>query len=143
MQHNENHIEIENKIDRHEINEIRFMKKTIELHRQLWNYIADETEKQKRVVLKSDAFKHFGWSLDVYAFCWCCEYVKNYSSLHPCSKRCPIKWPGGHCCDDRSPFSDWDACLKRYYTWHDTRDEVIKEAAKAAREIANLPAKED
>lgn len=107
----------------------------IRRHRLMWNWIADETEKQERIITKEDAFEHFNWS-EISMNCWCCEY----DDLHRdgCHS-CPIYWKGGHtivapCCNKETAFSKWvDARVT---------DNII-DAVKYAREIANLPEREN
>lgn len=116
--------------------------KAIELHRQLWNYIADESERTGKIVSKSDAFYHFGWGYNVQALCWCCQYCD-----FGCGK-CPIEWPDGSCiATDTSLFNKWRYAKERIYMCLEN-DEVdykkyLKRYIKYAREIANLPERKD
>lgn len=112
--------------------------KTIELHRKLWNYIADESEKQGRIIEKIDAFDHFGWDKYISFYCWCCEYDDQHNQ--DCSS-CPIKWPGGRCTMPESPYTIYRNCNYDFLFWHDKNKENVEKAVKAAREIANLPEK--
>lgn len=110
--------------------------KAIELHRLLWNYIADESERTGTMILKSDAFEHFEWP-NVKALCWCCKYCD-----FKCSK-CPIEWPQESCVNEDSPFNKWRNAKERIYMCS-ADDEVryqkyLKLYIKYAREIANLP----
>lgn len=124
--------------------------KAIELHRKMWNWIADETEKQGRIVSKVEAFAHFYWPDDIYAHCWCCEYDEqkinsefNISVFyrHRCYF-CPIIWRSKYitCISIDSPFHYWDNIYEKgdKADWYDVQD-----AIKYAREIANLPERKD
>lgn len=102
----------------------------VERHHQLWSWIAEETLKKKRCVTKAEAFIYFGWPR-VYASCWCCEYTKLHGR-RSCDA-CPIDWsPSGvtHC---YRLFNDWLSAV----SYMDYR-----KAANAAKQIAELPAKE-
>lgn len=93
----------------------------IKRHRMLWNWIADETLRQKRFVTKWEAFAHFGWP-DILNHCWCCEYSGAGCNL------CLVDWGTGYGCEiNGSP----------YLLWHNSRS--YEDTAKYAREIANLP----
>lgn len=102
-------------------------------HRKMWNWIADETLKQKRKVEKSEHFKAHGITDVPLRECYCCEYVRC-SSRQDCP-RCPIDWGGdyGECThknrggDRKGLFSLW-RCEPNY----------IK-AAELAKQIAELP----
>lgn len=126
----------------------------IRRHRLMWNWLADEAEKGK-VVVKKDAFKHFGWNTsEALSKCWCCEWVyiewqRSKHSFAPCA-HCILDWSNGEnevckatcteiitCDDDTKPglYKEW------YFA---TRQEVnLSEASKFARIIANLPEKKE
>ena len=92
-------------------------------HRKMWNWIADETLKQKKRVEKKEYFNFFGIALEdtPKKFCYCCEFADFICY------RCPIDWsPKRDCCDD-GLFAKWLHC-KDY-----------KEASILARQIAELP----
>ena len=72
-------------------------RKYLEMHRKLWNYIADEGAKKRRCISKEEAFKHFGWSCSIESYCWACEYYawkRRYdpNRYHCCSEDCLIDW---------------------------------------------------
>lgn len=117
----------------------------LKLHRKLWNWIADETERTHKCVDKWDAFNHFGWNC-ISGTCWCCMYVRWKRKYQPsetgCENLCLVDWGTiestgeNMCCvfNDRfgeeSAFEYWEArCC----------DGDWKKAAQAARIIANLP----
>lgn len=126
----------------------------VKRHREMWNWIADETEKQNRVVIEEEAFAHFGWPLNATYKCWCCSYSlqkinKNYIGAFPdlLGSRCvycPIGWPSGRCMNEDSPYCKWsDFAEKAYENGNNLDENLIKQVAKLAREIADLPIKED
>lgn len=108
-------------------------------HRKMWNWIADETERQKRVVLKIDYFFMHGFSREntPASLCYCCEYDRPRSDS---CKECPIDWGSDssfvmcecrhHLGDKQGFFAKWDIA---------SRENKWKAAAKYARIIANLP----
>lgn len=98
-------------------------------HRKMWNWIADEIEKQKicKVIatLKRDYFiLKYNEPFD--AYCFLCLYVKQ---RHVGCNECPIKWEGG-CCINKKETGIYDRCIKSG-TW--------QEQSALARQIANLP----
>ena len=106
-------------------------KQAVKEHRKMWNWIADETERQKRKVSKEDYFNAHPEYEIPFCKCFCCEYdLKN--GIGNCVK-CPIKWSGarniGICCciENAASYNKW------FYSM------AWKDAAKYAREIANLP----
>lgn len=116
----------------------------IENHRKMWNWIADELEKGNGdkylhiVDIKVEYFVKHNIKLKnrPFANCFCCEYTGSNNGQFNCGD-CPLKWPNGGTC-----FGDginglyiraWDACVNDNYA----------EAAKLARQIANLPERED
>lgn len=113
-------------------------KRAIEEHRKMWNWIADETEKRNKIITKEDYFaEHSGLRICGYVpniNCWCCEYVIFNSSG---CKSCPILWllddkyKYATCTDEQSPFHKWAESIS------------IMVRAHYAREIANLPERED
>lgn len=128
--------------------------KAIELHRKLWNWIADETEKQKRFLTKYEAFMHFGWSRDVDGLEWLCEYAEQNRSkgaIGTDCRKCPLKFPetektiDGCClCSDESAYMKWrKLVVNATYFQKPMTEKDIEMAAKYAREFANAPIKED
>ena len=80
---------------------------TIAEHRKMWRWIADETKKRGRRVLKDEYFEAMNIPSEniPQAKCYCCEYDDGH-----CSK-CPIEWDGdfGMCCnsDEQGLFEQW------------------------------------
>ena len=106
-------------------------------HRKMWNWIADETERLERVVLKPEYFKEHNISHNDFPvhFCYCCDFDSQSLSLPLCSA-CPINWGVDTeikaCCNKKSSYKKWVTVVKHY-------SDDWKSAAKLAREIANLP----
>ena len=103
--------------------------RTIREHRKLWNWIADETLKQRRRVMKEEYFEVHKEEYPIipHEECWCCEYSRE----DDCSD-CPIDW--GKDKDKfigctHSLYRDWVTCCTNEY---------IK-ASQIARQIAELP----
>lgn len=118
----------------------------IENHRKMWNWIADETEKRRELVNKSDYFEENDIIM-CHLFCFCCQYAKDNSDatrlgveIRDC-KICPIDW--GVQVDDY----DKHQCIKHntpYDWWVEANSfEEWKFAAKYARQIANLPVRRE
>lgn len=114
----------------------------IKNHREMWNWIADKIEKEEMVLnvyeLKKQYCKQFRkfWTRN---FCFLCGYASDYG----CSK-CPVKWPSTadeYMCEDNGKGGDglWIEC----YDMHDKGYTDWQKQAKLARQIANLPEKED
>ena len=94
-------------------------------HRMMWNWIAETTRKEQRLVDKDEAFDHFDWPY-VDNMCWCCAYTGKCNR----DNSCPISWPGGTCISKNSPFSAWSCTF--------LRGDYLR-AADLAEQIANLP----
>lgn len=101
-------------------------------HRKLWNWLADESLKQKRKVIKEEYFTEFSDDYDDIPIsnCWCCEYAKASC------KKCPIRWDGTNQTRCRNLSSP-------YRKWLGTPNNDYEMAAKLARKIANLPERKD
>ena len=94
-------------------------------HHKMWNWIADETEKLKRKVIKYEYFDTMRIHDIPLNECYCCEFNRRSNSYH-CANNCIINWGKNLGCTD-SCFSEW----ANTYDW--------KKAARLARIIANLP----
>ena len=118
----------------------------IENHKKMWNWIADETLNRKKTVTKSDYFKENNIE-ECYNYCFCCQYATDNSDITQLGLEmkncmiCPIDWckiVGNYdecqCFEHNTPYDWWiDACdLKEW-----------KIAAKYARQIANLPLRQE
>ena len=127
-------------------------------HRLLWNYIADEILEQEKVPwnYKEEAFEHFGWHNGViFNYCWACYYCKmkdfemidteNTNRWINCHN-CLFDWHGrgdeswdeeySNACDEGT------ALYSRFYELKTTNGDW-KETARLAREIANMPVREN
>lgn len=103
----------------------------IKLHRKLWRWIADETERRKEIVKKSDyplfERKIIRWN------CWCCEYAKEEC------KNCPIEWAKKEH-NDHLGLEMIRCTDGEYRKWYKATERGDwKEAAHWARVIAELP----
>ena len=107
----------------------------IENHRKMWNWIADESLRQKRCVDKDEAFKHFGWEY-IPKQCWCCEYASakiNCAYFNKCTY-CPLIW--GNDISKSCTFSE-------FFKWQYAFDiDDLETAVEYARKIAELPERE-
>lgn len=106
----------------------------IEEHRKMWNWIANETLKRKRVITKKDYLYRYP-DLDLENECFLCEYVFN--NMNCDCDYCPVTWrnsddSGKYCCST-------DALYLKFTIARDNNDH--KEAAIIARKIAELPSR--
>lgn len=95
----------------------------IQKHRDMWNWISQQTKKRKHKVSKLDYFNENRRSTEKipYCFCYCCDYAHGQ-----CGK-CPVVWPNKSACID-TLYSDWCNCK---FNW--------RKAACLAKKIACLP----
>lgn len=108
-------------------------------HRKMWNWIADETERIKRSVDKTEYFIANGIRPNERPahLCYCCQYDVQQYHLPMCAA-CPIDWG----CYE---ISACDYPNAAYYKWKENARIGSKEwriAAYYARAIANLPERE-
>lgn len=89
----------------------------IKRHRMMWKWLSEESLKHKRVIIKQEAFEHFGWDENEIAHCcWCCEYaeqhIKRPNRENPCN-HCPLEWPNGGCTNsnDNGYYDEWFKCV--------------------------------
>lgn len=111
-------------------------REAVEKHRILWNTIAkmidDGVEYDVTTLYKMDAIIIMG-DIGIKSDCYCCEYAKCKNPPWDVNcKKCPIVWKYEHCLDGE--YGDF-----RQAVFH--RDYPL--AAEIAREIANLPERED
>ena len=113
-------------------------KAAIQMTRDMWNWIADETEKRQRIVLKIEYFIE-NKIPSVFCDCFLCEYALEEKGMR-CVDKCPLNFGGTmkYACEYvlDSPYRDWktEAYVLVPGNW--------KRAAKYARRIANLPERE-
>lgn len=107
----------------------------IELHRKLWNYIADETERTKRCISKLTAMQQLGVNPDSVAnCCFCCEYASQFDWPLTICAGCPIEWPKLY------TYGETRCSCSYYASWtHAYCSEEYAAAARFARIIAELP----
>ncbi len=99
-------------------------------HRKMWNWIADETLKQKRKVDKIDYFERHRVEVPCNE-CYCCEYGYGDDNCPDC----PIEWGGEYgTCNDRVEEFDNKGL---YALWYNEFD--YSRAAELAKQIAELP----
>lgn len=120
----------------------------LRLHRKLWNWIADETERTHKCVDKWDAFKHFGWNVSIDSQCWACRYMRWRRKYDPfvenCYDHCLLDWGVNErtgkkvACIDNDIYNQTIYEIWRHYAYRYDWER----AAKAARIIANLPERE-
>lgn len=122
----------------------------IKRHRLMWNWIAEETLKRNDIITEEDAIEHFNWVF-VSAHSWCCDYaltkLRKVRLQGPFNGSkclfCPINWgeKNSFCMNISSPFRAWTRIVDKFCygegDWYD-----IQDAAKYAKEIANLPERE-
>ena len=107
-------------------------------HRKMWNWIADECEAGRRVS-KENYFEENGITEKVQQNCWCCQYDSQF--FDNC-QFCPCYWgTDGYdriqeCGASGSPFF-------HFYCEFGKSDPDLTRLAFFAREIANLPERED
>lgn len=103
----------------------------IEGHRKMWNWIADEIERRKRVCIIIDLKMQYCGDNDLALKngCFCCEYNdRDYQCV-----KCPLDWgKGKHCATDKHSLY---TRVVHADTW--------QEQADLARQIANLPERKD
>lgn len=109
-------------------------------HRKMWNWIADRIEEEKRDQyiegLKEEYCDREGFD-DIENYCFCCEYTKTRCICD----YCPIEWESeveDFMCLDR--YEEYD-CEGLYLLCRNESD--WREKAKLARQIANLPERQD
>lgn len=133
----------------------------IQEHRKMWNWIADRLENGdaydiadlKEYYLEGSIYR----KEDIINNCFCCHYAEGNCD------NCPLKWGTedkvtGYFCEDGIDvynfFNDRFGCIPDkinsnfnsglwYIAYELSQDGYYKEAAVTAREIANLPEKEE
>ena len=143
-------------------------KQAIAEHRKMWNWIADKTMETRTPIEKKDYVnQHDIDKIQGYEqfkesnLCFCCLYAENkfrrinknweediYINSFPC-QYCPLDWDSTnyeYMCEYRKSGLDglhasWFNEIIKYQTNQNEFD--YKKASKIAREIANLPKKEN
>ena len=103
-------------------------------HRKMWNWIADETEKSKKIVGKSAYFRKTAPNdMGILHDCYCCRYdISNIPDRTFRCRYCPIDWGN----NTRHQFM-CQGFNGLYTKWCTSTD--WEKSAKLARQIANLP----
>ena len=123
-------------------------------HRLLWNYVADQILEQEKVLwnCQRKAFEHFGWNVpigSIFNCCWGC-YYNSMKCLEMVDDPKHIKESEVNTC----PYClfNWTSDENNFCSKHNTlfdrfmRSKLVdnwEEAARIAREIANMPVRED
>lgn len=118
--------------------------KAIELHRNMWNWIADRIEKLK-IVVNIYYYKKEYCDINKYYFilhkCFCCEYASRKCYVGYMCQMCPLDWESKTnymMCENAESENDYKGlyalCCKA---------ESWQEQAALARQIANLPERTD
>lgn len=104
-------------------------------HRELWNWIANETEREHRCVYK-DENPEVRIS-NLICDCWLCEYAAQESEFEYKCDKCPVNWGKYETC--------WTPTYEGLFDLYERcfREEQWQYAAKIAREIATLPEKRE
>lgn len=129
------------------------IKECQEKHKKLWNWIADETERTGKIIHKRDYFTEMGIQKNPRHNCWACAYDRERLEdwTLACTK-CPIDWKKYHnwpfrhtFCEigETSPYRKWLIMVVSNDDNIELEEETVKELVRLAREIANLPFKED
>ena len=123
-------------------------------HRLLWNYVADQILEQEKVLwnCQRKACEHFGWYVpigSIFNCCWGC-YYNSMKCLEMVDDPKHIKESEVNTC----PYClfNWTSDENNFCSKHNTlfdrfmRSKLVdnwEEAARIAREIANMPVRED
>lgn len=121
-------------------------------HRKIWRWIAEQTEKQKRVVDKIEYLRQFKPPKIKYRYypsnlCFCCEYGEDtlielgyeLNTKNMC-KLCPIDWGSSY--QKLMCVNKTDGSKNIYELWANLSDEDWQQATKLAKQIAELPERE-
>lgn len=102
-------------------------REAIEKHRELWNMIADKTEKEQKYVSKTSSgyFDDYSEADVPLNHCFCCEFDESIKSDVDCSM-CPIWWSNGNRCNE-AEYKNWEGANS------------VEESEIYARIIAELP----
>lgn len=108
----------------------------IDGHRKMWNWIADETEKRRKVVTKRAYFEELQVPVPIRG-CYCCDYANDRCS------NCPIQWTLSNDGPDNALFY-CRSTTAEFEAWFDAKNRKDwQEAAKWARIIAELPSQKN
>lgn len=136
-------------------------------HREMWTWIADESEKRGTLMSKLQYLIEHGMSGSaIIAQCFCCEYTRQFhngSYRAICCEYCPIHWTEDpnivdYCSTDDSLWLQWERNRKEYMElcnrktsifsqWNDEwrhkrKAQCLVRGIQIAREFALKPARE-
>lgn len=120
-------------------------KQAIKKAKMMWNWISNETLKEKRVVNKNEYFQKNNIKKIPINECYLCEYIRKFEIIGPgygCEK-CPLKFTNIYNLHNSELFIF--PCVREdspYYKWLNLdyiRDYEL--ASQYAKEIAELPEK--
>lgn len=103
----------------------------VDQHRKMWNWIADSIEsfQVNGIEIKEAYMQEYFPNNSIVCNCSCCEYDRIFGK--GTCRYCPIAWEqNGYCGLEYCDFKEATLC------------ENYAQAAKIARKIANLPARE-
>ena len=113
----------------------------IEKHRIMWNRIAEILELEPKETDEIEFLKPFvirelwGYNISYPNMgCFCCEYV---SGMEEGCSHCPLEWGTVSCVSSESELYSESALYSRIAS--ELHDNNFESAAEIAREIANLP----
>lgn len=110
--------------------ELFVLEECITNHRKMWNWMADESEKQKRIVWKDEYFRKNGIKELPYSKCYACVYANSKKN----QKRCPFYFrnPDTGCIDPRSPDMQVIEMFQRYGDSTNEFEEYVEICRKSA-----------
>lgn len=113
-------------------------KKAIENHRNMWNWIVDETLRLKRIIGDFEYLEKTGVH-NLYNESFCCQFNFDMEKLNGSHCNfCPLKFSNdyneGGCGNKKSPLYLWAVYSDRF-----SEDCDYKKSAKYAKEVAELP----
>lgn len=128
-------------------------KKTIEEHRKMWNWIADQLEKPSKTIKTVAQLKEQYCDIHDVApmnSCFCCAYANQIAKkCDPIDKEdciyCPLIWDSDmteYMCEDKEEKYDSMGLWMRANDLSSVKF-LRTEAALIARQIANLPERPD
>ena len=129
----------------------------IAAHRKMWRWIADETERREEIVREEDYFAEMGLEAsNIMNLCFCCQYaedrqmISNDINKYMCDY-CPVLWGTesrakiffcqGSEYDDGGLYMAWVEAISKQKS--SAAPEWVRKAAALARQIAELPERED
>ena len=100
---------------------------TIEEHRKMWNWIAEQTMEHQRKIEMVEYMQVYFPDTYILGHCFCCQYIYQMFKWYRNCIYCPVEW-GAISCENEG--SVW-------IKWKNTKD--WEKASKYAKQIAELP----